>query len=123
MTPFLVMGFVFVLLIIRSILVAQRTVAARGILLRVSSTALGRVGAGQSRREQRMVTIDVEIDGQDPFEIDTVALIPLRFVDDVLPGATVAITIDPKNPRTVQVTGPGVALPAFNLAPAPMRTT
>ena len=50
MTPFLVMGFVFVLLIIRSILVAQRTVAARGILLRVSSTALA--SARYSRRRE-----------------------------------------------------------------------
>ena len=44
-------------------------------------------------------------------------------VDDVLPGSTVAIVIDPQNTRTVDVTGPGVVLPAFNLAPAIQRTS
>lgn len=80
--------------------------AARGILLQVAPQG-NRVGAGATRFQSRMVTIDVEIPGQAPYVIATGAIIPLNLVRDVLPGATMEIRVDPKNPGRIAIVGPG----------------
>jgi hypothetical protein len=114
-------GFCFLALVALSIWNARGRVMARGIVLSVDRIALGQGGVGTSRYEQRNVRMDVEIDGRPPFEVRSVASIPMRFVPDVLPGATVAIRIHPRRPGTLQVIGPGMAVPAFAIAPADPR--
>jgi hypothetical protein len=78
---------------------------ARGILLAVSSTG-NRVG---TNLESRQVTIDIEIPGQPPYEVRTVAMFPTSLRGDVLPGATVELRVHPSD-RTarVSIVGPGV---------------
>jgi hypothetical protein len=79
--------------------------AARGILLAVASTG---AKAG-TNRESRRVTIDIEIPGQPPYEVRTVATFPTCLRGDVLPGATVELRVHPRNRNApVSIVGPGV---------------
>src|ERR1700752_3825294 len=66
---------------------------ARGILLAVASTGT-RSGTNQ---ESRRVTIDIEVPGQPPYEVTTVATFPTCLRGDVLPGATVELRVDPRS--------------------------
>ena len=86
-------------------LVANGT-PARGILLQVSSTGT-KIGSVARRFELRSVTIDVEIPGKAPYEISATPVIPINLVRDVLPGATVELRVDPKNPSKMAIIGPG----------------
>jgi hypothetical protein len=88
---------------------------ARGILLSVSNQALGSVGTGLRKLQQRQVRIDIEIPGQPPYELNTIVLVPLNLVADVLPGATVEIRVSKSNRRIV-IVGPGVGFGAATLA-------
>ena len=81
-------------------------VPARGILLQVASTGV-KVGPVSRRFEMRQVYIDIEIPGREPYETSANAVIPLNLVRDVLPGATVEVRVDPKNPTKVAIIGPG----------------
>ena len=85
---------------------------ARGILLAVSSTGT-RVGTNQ---ESRQVTIDIEVPGQPPYEVRTVARFPTCLRGDVLPGATVELRVNPRS-RTapVSIVGPGVGFAVTQL--------
>src|SRR4051812_44651846 len=85
---------------------AARGIPARGILLRVSSTGT-KVGTRLRRFEVRQGTIDVEIPGREPYEINAAPVVPLNLVRDVLPGATVELRVDPKNPANMAIIGPG----------------
>jgi hypothetical protein len=78
---------------------------ARGILLAVAPIG-NRVGTNQ---ESRLVTIDIEIPGQPPYEVRTLARFPTCLRGDVLPGATVELRVHPRS-RTepVRIVGPGV---------------
>lgn len=88
--------------------VLRTGIPARGILLSVSALPLGSVGTGLMKLQRRQVTIDIEVPGQPPYEIATTALIPLNLVRDVLPGATVELRVDKKNPSRIAIVGPGV---------------
>jgi hypothetical protein len=78
---------------------------ARGILLAVASTGT-RAGTNQ---ESRRVTIDIEVPGQPPYEVSTVATFPTCLRGDVLPGATVELRVHPRNRNApVSIVGPGV---------------
>lgn len=78
---------------------------ARGILLAVAPTGT-RVGTNQ---ESRQVTIDIEIPGQPPYEVRTMATFPTCLRGDVLPGATVELRVHPNNRSAmVRIVGPGV---------------
>ncbi len=81
-------------------------IPARGILLQVSSTGT-KIGSVSRRFEMRGVTIDVEIPGQQPYETTATPVIPINLVRDVLPGATVELRVDPKNPSNIAIIGPG----------------
>jgi hypothetical protein len=81
-------------------------IPARGILLSVAPTGT-KIGTLSRRFELRSVTIDVEIAGQAPYEIYATPVIPMNLVRDVLPGATVELRVDPKNPRQMAIVGPG----------------
>lgn len=90
-------------------------IPGRGILLSVSRTSLGTVGTGLSRYQLRAVTIDVEVAGRRPYEVSVTALIPMNLVRDVLPGATVELRVDPKDPTKLAIVGPGVGFNAASL--------
>jgi hypothetical protein len=96
--------------------VAAKGIPARGILLQVQSVLVGKVGTGQSRCEQRKVRIDIEVPGRAPYELDIVAYVPANMVDDVLPGATVALRLGKKDRTYVVIVGPGVGFPASTLS-------
>ena len=83
---------------------------ARGILLQVNSFKAGRSVSGGMRFELRQVTIDVEILGQPPYEVGCQLMIPAQLRNDILPGATVELRVDPKNRRTMAVIGPGAGV-------------
>lgn len=113
-----VFGLIFILVIIMVIkgaagagggsydsLVAKG-IPARGILLQVSNTGM-KIGSVSRRFELRQVYIDVEIPGKQPYETNSRAVIPINLVRDVLPGATVELRIDPKNPANIAIIGPG----------------
>jgi|GEM_PF-5279918 len=96
--------------------VAANGIPARGILLSVNKLPTGKVGTGASRYETRQVQIDIEIPGQAPYELDTIAYVPANMVDDVLPGATVALRLGKKDRTYVVIAGPGVGFPSASLA-------
>jgi hypothetical protein len=81
-------------------------IPARGILLQVSSTGT-KIGSVSRRFELRQVYIDVEIPGKAPYEISATPVIPINLVRDVLPGATVELRVDPRNPSKMAIIGPG----------------
>ena len=84
-------------------------VPARGILLQVSNTGI-KSGSVMRRFDSRSVLIDVEMPGRPPFELQASPIIPTNLVRDVLPGATVELRVDPKNPRKMAIVGPGSGL-------------
>jgi hypothetical protein len=84
-------------------------IPGRGILLQVSALPTGAVGTGLNRYQQRTVMIDIEIPGAPPYVVNGSLFIPMNLVRDVLPGATVEIRVDPKNPSNIVIVGPGVA--------------
>ena len=93
-----------------------RGISGRGILLAVSSVPVGQsVGFGLVKYQQRQVTIDIEVPGKPPYEISGTTLVPLNLVRDVLPGATVEVRVDPKNPTNIAIVGPGVGFNANSL--------
>ena len=121
-----------------SVLSAQtfnRTVAngipARGILLQVSQIATTLPGSQRPipslrgtpqvlrRFESRFVTIDVEIPGQAPYEVQLATMIPSNMSRDILPGATVELRLDPKRPNIIAIVGPGSAFAVAQLNAAP----
>lgn len=87
---------------------SQTGVPARGILLQVAQTSSGMGGPMGRRFQRRSVRIDIEIPGQNPYELNALAWIPMNCVRDVLPGATVELRVDPTNPQKFVIIGPGV---------------
>jgi hypothetical protein len=81
-------------------------IPARGILLQVANTGT-KVGSVSRRFELRQVYIDVEVPGKAPYETSSRVVIPLNLVRDVLPGATVELRVDPKDPSKIAIIGPG----------------
>ncbi len=96
---------------------SARGIPARGILLAVSPTGR-KVGASWRRFEQRRVRIDVEIPGRAPYEVQATTVFPLNLSRDVLPGATVELRVDPRNPNLLAIIGPGTGF-----AQAALRTS
>jgi hypothetical protein len=90
----------------------QSGVQARGILLKVSSQRSARGTASQGFYEVRNVSLDIELPGQKPYQVDCPVSIPVNLCADILPGATLELRVDPQNPRNVAVFGPGVGLPS-----------
>jgi hypothetical protein len=74
-----------------------------GILLRVGPT-----GTRLGQFETRTVLIDVEVPGEPPYEANVPVSFPVSLKGDVLPGATVEVRVDPKDPNKIAIVGPGV---------------
>ena len=93
--------------------IAQRGIPARGILLQVSSVPGRTVGIAPWRFQPRSVVMDIEIPGRPPYQAAVTPFVPTHLVRDVLPGATVELRMNPKNPLQIVIVGPGVG---FNSA-------
>jgi hypothetical protein len=85
-------------------------VPARGILLSVNSFTAGRAANSGMRFELRQVTIDVEIPGKPPYEVTCQLMIPAQLRNDILPGATVELRVDPRRGNQIAVVGPGAGV-------------
>ncbi len=83
-------------------------IPARGILLAVAQRPSGMVGPIGRRFQARSIRIDIEIPGRAPYEVGSLAWIPMNCVRDVLPGATVELRVDPQKPNSFMIVGPGV---------------
>ena len=88
----------------------QRGTPARGILLKVNSQRNARGTLTQGYYELRSVTIDVEIPGQSPYQVDCMISVPANLCRLILPGATLELRVDTSVQNSVAVFGPGVAL-------------
>jgi hypothetical protein len=80
---------------------------ARGIILWADRTAVNST-VGGVRYETRQLRLDVEIPGRAPYEMSVSPLIPR--VCEALPGATLDLRVDPKDPNNVAVLGPAGSL-------------
>lgn len=96
----------------------KRGVPARGILLWVDRQGVKQPGVGRVRYEKRGMTIDVEIPGKAPYEVTTTSFVPTNLSRDVLPGCTVELRVNPRNPQQIAIVGPGVGF-AQLMPPAP----
>ena len=92
---------------------------ARGILLRVDIplTRWSAEGVRPNFRRFRL-RVDVELPGQEPYEIDQLVSFPTNMDRLILPGSTVELRVDPKNRKNVLIVGPGVNLAAAFFNPA-----
>lgn len=95
---------------------AARGTPARGLVLQSSMLATN-VRMNMRRFEQRQMTLDVEIPGQAPYQCSGTFLIPRGLVE-AIPGASLELSVDPRNPQRIVVTGPGSFTgPWLNLGP------
>jgi hypothetical protein len=77
---------------------------ARGIVLSADRMATSSTTIGGMRFETRNLRLDVEIPGQQPYEIMTAPLIPR--ICEVFPGSTLDLLVSPTNPNDIKVIGP-----------------
>lgn len=93
--------------------IVKRGVPARGILLQVNATPSGTVGIAPMRYQMRFMTMDIEIPGQAPYQAQVTPFIPTNLAASILPGASVELRINPKQPTQIAIIGPGAG---FNAA-------
>lgn len=124
-----VLGLVFIVIIVAIVLgkgavggydrLISSGTPARGILLSVTSYSNRVQGSTTQRRfVSRSVTIDVEVPGQAPYEVTTNLIIPSNLDRDILPGATVELRVDPRNPSRMAIVGPGAGFSPIVLGAA-----
>jgi hypothetical protein len=78
-------------------------ILGRAIILQADRNSSRTTVNGQ-RMEQRAVLLDIELPGQQPYEMSLSAAIP-RIVE-ALPGSSVDVRVDPKDPSNVMIVGP-----------------
>lgn len=84
---------------------AAKGIPARGLVLTCSQYAVG-VTLSQRRFERRTMTLDVDIPGRAPYQSTGDFLIP-RGLLEVVPGASLDLSVDPRDPNKIVVLGPG----------------
>ncbi|HEY8072798.1 MAG TPA: hypothetical protein VIF62_01780 [Labilithrix sp.] len=84
---------------------AASGIPARGLVLSCSQYAIG-VTLSQRRFEKRTMTIDVEIPGREPYVATGDFLVP-RGLLEVVPGASLDLSVDARDPNRIVVLGPG----------------
>jgi hypothetical protein len=84
---------------------AASGIPARGLVLTCSQYAIG-VTLSQRRFEKRTMTIDVEIPGREPYVATGDFLVP-RGLLEVVPGASLDLSVDARDPNRIVVLGPG----------------
>jgi hypothetical protein len=121
-----IIGLVIVLFVIFAIVGARskggsydqlmaKGIPARGILIQVDKIGTRAPNTRGRPFELRGCTIDVEIPGQEPYQVIGQPLIPLFLSRDVLPGATVELRVHPTDKTKIAIVGPGVG---FNIRSA-----
>lgn len=113
--PFAVIFVIFVLFVLivrfgsggadRNALLTRGTFA-HGLILEASATSTEATYAGQ-RFERRALTLDVEIPGKEPYEIQATPMIPR--ICEALPGAALDLRVDPMNRKNIAIVGPAGA--------------
>ncbi len=94
----------------------QSGLRGRGLVLASQNMATNTRINGQ-RFEQRPMTLEVEVQGRPPYVIQGTFLIPRGLVD-AIPGSSLEVAVDPNNPSSVVVLGPGgFTGPWLNLGP------
>ena len=88
---------------------------ARGIILWADNTSSGRVTVNGARYERRSVRLDVEVPGRDPYEVQVTPLFPR--VCEALPGSTLDLRVDPKDPGNIAVIGPAGSIGWMSASP------
>jgi hypothetical protein len=95
---------------------ARRGIRGRGLVLSSFQMSFG-VTLGGRRFERKQMTLDVEIPGRPPYQINGQFLIPRGQVE-AIPGSSLEVAVDPSNPSQVAVLGPGgFTGPWLNLGP------
>ena len=82
-------------------------VLARGLVLSASPFVSGERTQNGQRYELRDLLLDVEVQGQAPYEVSVTPLIPR--ICEARPGAALDLSLDPRNPSDVVVIGPAGA--------------
>ena len=77
----------------------------RALVLSSFRNATG-VTLGGRRFQRRQMTIEIDISGQAPYEVTNTFLVPRGMVEP-FPGCSLDVAIDPANPQSVAVLGPG----------------
>jgi hypothetical protein len=110
--PFVIFVFIFVIVAVTKGMAAsgrnrltQSGLRGRGLVLASSQMATN-TRIGMQRFEQRPMTLEVEVQGRAPYVIQGTFLIPRGLVD-AIPGASLEVAVDPSNPSSVVVLGPG----------------
>jgi hypothetical protein len=83
----------------------QAGIPARGLVLQSARIATGTTVNGR-RFEQRAMTLDIEIPGQQPYICTGTFLVPRGLVE-AIPGASLDVSVDPTNAQNIVVVGPG----------------
>jgi|HubBroStandDraft_5_1064220.scaffolds.fasta_scaffold834700_1 hypothetical protein len=95
---------------------ARRGIRGRGLVLSSFQMSFG-VTLGGRRFERKQMTLDVEIPGRPPYQINGQFLIPRGQVE-AIPGSSLEVAVDPSNPSQIAVLGPGgFTGPWLNLGP------
>ncbi len=95
-------------------------VLARGLVLSASPFVSGERTQNGQRYELRDLLLDVEVQGQAPYEVSVTPLIPR--ICEARPGAALDLSLDPRNPSDVVVIGPAGASAWIGAAPWLMQS-
>lgn len=85
--------------------VSSSGVPARGLILQAARFSTITTLGGR-KFDKRSVTIDIEVYGAAPYVLTVDLLIPRGLVR-ALPGDTLELRVDPKDPNQIAVLGPG----------------
>jgi hypothetical protein len=95
---------------------ARKGIRGRGLVLSAFQMSNG-VTLGGRRFERKQMTLDVEIPGRPPYQINGQFLVPRGQVE-AIPGSSLEVAVDPSNPSQIAVLGPGgFTGPWLNLGP------
>jgi hypothetical protein len=95
---------------------ARKGIRGRGLVLSAFQMSNG-VTLGGRRFERKQMTLDVEIPGRPPYQINGQFLVP-RGQAEAIPGSSLEVAVDPSNPSQIAVLGPGgFTGPWLNLGP------
>jgi hypothetical protein len=95
---------------------ARRGIRGRGLVLSAFQMSNG-VTLGGRRFERKQMTLDVEIPGRPPYQVNGQFLLPRGQVE-AIPGSSLEVAVDPSNPTQIAVLGPGgFTGPWLNLGP------